>query len=138
MENVVDFPFPGKCKTYRKWGNDFLNLEGAMILVVQLLRGSACSDVAPIVYDQGSHLICRGFFSGWVRVSVHSFLRGFQAFSGFLVYGLHPMRIDFAGQVQWFFCRWVDCSWVEPVIGIKQGHPIPYCDRIVVGKFGHW
>jgi len=48
MEDVVDLPFTGKREAYHEWRDDFLDLEGTMILVVQLLRGMACFDVAAI------------------------------------------------------------------------------------------
>jgi len=37
MENIVYLPFAGKHELYREWGDDFLDLEGTVIFVIQLL-----------------------------------------------------------------------------------------------------
>jgi len=52
MENIVYFPFPREREADGERGNDLLDLEGAMIFVVQLFRGSARFDVAATKHYQ--------------------------------------------------------------------------------------
>ena len=100
MENVVYFPLAGKRESYREWGDDFLDLEGTVILVIQFLRGPARFDVASAEHHQVPYLKCWGLLPHWVRISLHSFLCFFQPFSGFVVHGVHPMGVYFAGRIQ--------------------------------------
>jgi len=86
----MDLSFSGKRETDGQWGDDFLDLEGTMILVIQLLRGVARFDVAPIEHHQVSYLVCRGFLSRRIGVPAHSLLFIFQPFPGLFVHGLHP------------------------------------------------
>ena len=58
MENVVYFALAGKHESYRRWGDDFLDLEGTVIFVIHLLRGSAPFDVAPAEHHQVPYLEC--------------------------------------------------------------------------------
>jgi len=102
VEDVVDLPFPGQHEADGYWGDDFLDLEGTVILVVQFLRVAARFDVAPIEHHQVSYLVCRGFLSRWVGLSAHSLLCVFQPFPGFVVHGVHPVGIDLARWVQRF------------------------------------
>ena len=37
MEDVVDLLLLGQCEADGQWGDDFLNLEGTMIFVIQFL-----------------------------------------------------------------------------------------------------
>jgi len=41
VEDVVDLPFPGQREADGQGGDDFLDLEGTLILVFQFLRGAA-------------------------------------------------------------------------------------------------
>jgi len=102
MEDIVDLPFPGQCETDGQGGDNFLDLKGTMVLVVQFLREAACFDVALVEHYKVSYLVRRGFFSRRVGVSAHSLLRVFQPFSGLVVYGVHPVGIDLACSVQMF------------------------------------
>jgi len=77
VENIVDFPFSRQHEPDSKWGNDRLNLDGTMILVVQFLRRLARFNVASVEHNQVSYLIYQGFFSGRISISPHSFLRRF-------------------------------------------------------------
>jgi len=56
MENIVYFPFAGERESYCERGDDFLDLEGTMILVIQLLLGSARFDVASAEHHQVPYL----------------------------------------------------------------------------------
>jgi len=127
MENVVNFPLSEKCEIYHKWGDDFLNLEGAMILVVQLLRWSVSFDFVSAEYNQVSYLVYQRFLSGWICVSVYSFFCYFQTFPRLVMYGVYPIYIDPAGEVQWFSGRWVDGHRVESIISVEREHSISYC-----------
>jgi len=57
VEDVVDLPLPEQREVDSERGDDFLNLKGAMIFVVQLFQGSARLDVALVEYYQVSYLI---------------------------------------------------------------------------------
>ena len=57
MEDVVDLPLPEQREVDSERGDDFLNLKGAMIFVVQLFQGSARLDVALVEHYQVSYLI---------------------------------------------------------------------------------
>jgi len=57
--------------------------------------------------------------------------------SGFILHGVHPVRIYRACRVQWLLHWWVDHGRVESVISIEWRLPIPLCDRIIVGEFSH-
>ena len=57
VKDVVDLPLSRECESDREWRNDFFELEGDMILVVQLPRRSARLDVAPTKHYQVSYLI---------------------------------------------------------------------------------
>jgi len=48
MEDIVYFPFSGQREPYRQGGDDLLDLEGTMIFVVHLLRGSPGFDVSSV------------------------------------------------------------------------------------------
>ena len=74
MEDVVDLPFPGQCKSNCQGRDDFFHLEGAMILVVQLPGGSTRLDVAPVEHYQVPDLILRGLGALGIRVAAHSFV----------------------------------------------------------------
>ena len=102
VEDVVNLPFAGKREAYREWRDDFLDLEGTMIPVVQLLRGTACFDVVAVEHYQVSYLVCWGVFLGWVGVPAYLFLCFFQSFPGLVVYGMRPMHVDLAGWVEGF------------------------------------
>jgi len=138
MENIVYFPFAGERESYREWGDDFLDLEGTMILAIQLFQGSARFDVASAEHHQVPYLECWGFLPRWVCISPHSFLCLFQPFSGFVVYGVHPMGIYFAGWVERLCRRRVHGHWVKAVVGIEWGHPVSCCDRVVIRELRHW
>jgi len=138
VKDIVDFPFPGQCEADGQWGDDFFDLKGTMVLVLQLLRGAACFDVAPVEHYQVSYLVSRGFLPRRVGVSLHSLLCVFQSFPGFVVYGVHPVGIDLACQVQGFRCRGVHGHWVAAVVGVKRRHTIVRGGRVVVGELSHW
>jgi len=64
-----------------------------MILVVQLLGGSARFDVAPVAYHQVSNLVFRRLGALGICVAAHSFVCRFQPFGGCLVYCMcHAVR----------------------------------------------
>jgi len=134
----VDLPLPGQREVNSEWGDDLLDLEGAMIFVVQLLRWSARFDVASIEYYQVSHLVCWGFLSVWVGITSHSLLCIFQPLSGFIMHGVYPMSVYFAGQVQGAYCCRVYGHWVEAIVSVEWGHTVSCCGRIVVGEFSPW
>ena len=138
MENIVYFPLAGKRDSYRERGDDFLDLEGTVIFVIQLLRGSAHSDVAPAEHHPVPYLECWGFLPRWVRISPYSFLCFFQPFSGFVVHGVHPMGVYFAGRVERLRRRWVHGHRVKAVVSVEWGHTVSRCDRVVVCELRHW
>ena len=74
MEDIVDFPSPGKRGADGKRGDDFFDLEGTMILAVQLSRGTTCLDVSATEHHQVSYLVCWGFLAGRVGVSAYLLL----------------------------------------------------------------
>ena len=84
MEDVVDLPLLRQREADGQWGHDFFDLEGTVILVVQLLQWSTRFDVASVEHHQVSYLVCWGFLSGWVRVPAHSFLHRLQTLPRFL------------------------------------------------------
>jgi len=98
----MDLPSPGQRELDTQGGDDFLDLEGTMILVVQFLRGVVRFDVAPVEHYQVSYLIWLGFLSRRVGVSAHSLLCIFQPFPGFVMHSVHPVGIDLARWVQRF------------------------------------
>jgi len=100
MENIVYFPFVEKRESCRERGDDFLDLEGTVILVIQLLRGSTGFDVASAEHHQVPYLECWGFLPYWVCISPYSFLCFFQPFSRFVVHGVYPVGVYFAGRVE--------------------------------------
>ena len=75
MKDIVNFPLPGKGETNGKGRDDFLHLEGTMILVIQLSGWLARFDVAPVEYYQVSDLILQGLGALGVRVAAHAFMR---------------------------------------------------------------
>ena len=81
MENVVDLPFPGQCEADSQWGNDFLDLKGSMVLVVQFVRGAVRFDVASAEHHQVSYLVGRRFFPPGISVPAHPLLYLFQPLS---------------------------------------------------------
>jgi len=99
MKDVVYLPFPVQRESDCQGRDDHLHLEGAMILVVQLLRGSAHFDVAPVEHHQVPDLVFRGLGAMGIRVAAHSFVCRFQPFGGRLVYRVHPVGIELAGGV---------------------------------------
>ena len=138
MEDVVDFPFPGQREADGQGRNDFLDLEGAMILVVQLPRGAARFDVAPVEHYQVSYLVSRGFLSCRIGVSAHSLLCIFQSLPGLVVHGVHPVSLDLARWVDGFHCQGVHGRRGEAIVSVKRGHTITRGDRVIVGELGHW
>ena len=137
MEDIVDLPFPGQRETDSQGGDNFLDPEGTMILVVQLLRRPARFDVAPIEHYQVSYLVCRGFLPGRIRVLTYSFLCIFQPLPGLVVHGVHPVGVTLACWVEGFRSRGVHGFWVEAIVSVEQGHTIPRGGRVVVGELGH-
>jgi len=138
MEDVVDLPIPRQREADSEWGDDFLNLEGTMILVVQLPQGAAGFNIPSAEHHQVSYLVCRGFLTVRVGVLAHSLLCGFQPLAGLVMHGVHPMRIDCAGRVERSSGSRVHGNRVESVVGVERGHPVADGDRIVVTKLGHW
>ena len=139
MENVVYFPFSGQRQPYREGGDASLNLEGTMILVIHFPRGVACFDISSIKHYEVPYLVCRRRLSVWVLISSHSFLRCFQAPSGFVLHRFHPVGIDGTGGINRFLIRvWrIYRSSVEAVIGVKGRDSVSRCDRIIVSELGH-
>jgi len=139
MENVVYFPLSGQRQPYHKGGDDFLDLERTMILVIQFPRRAARFDISAVKHDEVLCLVCRRRLSVWVPISPHSFLRCFQAPSGLVLHRLHPVGVDGTGGVDRLLIRVrrVQCSWVEAVIGVKGRDSVSRCDRIIIGEFGH-
>jgi len=78
MEDIVDLPLPRQRETGGERRDDFLNLEGTMIFVVQFSRGSARFDIVSVEHNQISYLVCRRFLSVRVGVSAHSVLCSLQ------------------------------------------------------------
>jgi len=74
VEDVVDLPFPRQREADGERGDDFLNLKGTVVFVVQFLRRAARPNVASAEHDQVSHLIGWRWLSAWVGVQSHSFL----------------------------------------------------------------
>jgi len=74
MEDVVDLPFPGEGESDSKGRDDSFHLKGAMVLVVQLPRGSARFDVASVEHHQVSDLVLQDLSALGVRVVTHSFV----------------------------------------------------------------
>ena len=74
MEDVVDLPFPGQREFDGEWGDDFLDLEGAVVLVIQLLGGAPSLDVPTIEHYQVADLVCRRLLACGVCVPAHSIL----------------------------------------------------------------
>jgi len=139
MEDIVDLPFSRQREVDGEWGDDFLDLKGTLIFVVQLLCWVTHFDVAAVEHHQVSYLVCWGFFSYWVGVPAYSFLCRLQSFPGFLVYCLHPMPIDHAGWVEWFLAiGWVQRRWVESKVGIKRHYSVTDRNQVVIGKLCHW
>ena len=58
MEDIVDLPLPRQREPNHEGENDFLNLKGTMVFVVQLLRWLACFDVSAAEHYQISYLVC--------------------------------------------------------------------------------
>jgi len=137
VEDVVDLPFPEQHEVDRQGGNDFLNLAGAMILVVQLLRRAARFDVAPIEHYQVSYLVSWRFLSYRVVILAHSLLCIFQPPLGLVVHSVHPVSVDLAHWVEGFCRCGVHGCRVEAVVSIKRGHTIPCGGRVVVDELGH-
>jgi len=102
VEDVVDLPFPGQHEPDSQGGDDFLDLEGTMILVVQLLLGMARLDVVSIEHYQVSYLVCWGFLPRWVSVSAHSLLCIFQSLPRFVVHCVHPVGVNLARWIEGF------------------------------------
>ena len=57
-----------------EWGDNFLNLEGTMVFMVQFFRGATRFDVAATEHYQVSYLMCWRFLSGRIGVLAHSLL----------------------------------------------------------------
>ena len=124
----MDLPIPGQRDSDRQRGDDFFNLEGAMIFVVQLPCGAACFDVASAEHHQVSYLVNGGFLLHWVSVPVHLFLGSFQSSSGLVVYRPHPVSVYRTGHFEQFVVWWVQCCRVESVIRIEGGYPVTDCN----------
>ena len=78
MEDIVDLPLLGQRKADSERGDDLIDLERAMIFVVQLLRWSVRFDIAATKHYQVSYLVCGRFLSCWIGVPAHSLLCLFQ------------------------------------------------------------
>jgi len=137
MEDVLNLPFSGQRESNCEGQDDFFHLEGAMVLVVQLLGGSTRLDVTSIEHYQVPDLVLPGLGSLGIHVAVHSFVHRFQPFSGRPVYRMHPVGIELAGGVQGSRGGWVGGHGIESVVGVERGHPIAHGNRIVVGKRCH-
>jgi len=137
LEDIVDLPFPGQHEADSQGGNDLPDLEGTVILVVQLLRGAARFDVASIEYYQVSCLVSWGFLPCQIGVSAHSLLWLFLSSPGFVVYCVHPVGVDLAHWVEGFRRRRVHGWQVEAIVSVERGHTIPRGGRVVVGELGH-
>ena len=118
-------------------GDDFLDLEGTMILVVQFLRGAACFDVSAAEHYQVSYSVCGGFLTPSVGIPPHSFLGCIETFSGFLVYH-HPVPVHCTSWVERFLVvRRVQGCWVESIIRIEGCYSVAHRDRVIVAEFCH-
>jgi len=126
MQDVVNLPFPGQCKSNYKGQDDFFHLEGAMILVVQLLGGSARLDVAPVEYHQVSDLGFRWLSTLGIRVAANLFVCRFQLFGGPFVFRVHPVGVELAGGVQGSWGGWVGGHGTESVVSVERRHPIAH------------
>ena len=100
-------------------GDDFLNWEGTMIFVVQLLRGAARLDIASAELYQVSYLICWRRFSACVCVSLHSLLGFFQSLSGHIVHRVHPVGVCRTSGVERFCRCWVHGCGVEAIVSVE-------------------
>ena len=120
----MDLPLPGQREVNSEWGDDLLDLEGAMIFVVQFPRGAACFDIAAIKHYQVSYLVCQGFLSRRIGVLVHLLLRFFQSFLGFVVHSMHPVGVGFAGWVERPHRRRIPGCREEAIVGVEWGHTI--------------
>ena len=123
----MDLPLSGQCEADGQWGNAFLDLEGTMIFVVQLLRWSARFDVTAVEHYQVSYLICWGFCSGRVGIAAHSFLGFLEPFSEFVMYGVHPVGVYLARWVEGLGRRWAHGYWVKAIVSIEWRHTISRC-----------
>jgi len=137
VENVVNLPLPRQCEADGQWGEDFLNLEGTMVFVIQFLQGTARFNVASAEHHQVPYLVCRRLLFVRVSVSAHPFLCCFQPIPGFVLYRLHAVGVYLTGRVQRFSGWWVDRCGVAPVVSVERRHPISDRERIVVSKFRH-
>jgi hypothetical protein len=92
MEDVVDFPFPRQGEFDGERRNNLLDLEEAMIFVVQLPRWSAGFDVPAVEHNEVADLVHGCLPTIGVYVPAHSLLCCVQTlpglFSGILLAGL--------------------------------------------------
>jgi len=72
-----------------------------------------------------------------VCVLAHSLLFCLQTLVGFLVHGVHPVRIDLAGRVERIFRCQVGSHRVESVVGVKWRQFCSGSYRIVVHELYH-
>jgi len=77
MEDIVDHPFPRQGEPNSKGQDNLFYLEGTMILVVQLLEGSARFDIASVEHHQVPNLVLRGLDSLGVRITAYLFVSRF-------------------------------------------------------------
>ena len=124
MENIVDFPFLRECEVDSQQGNDFLNLEGVMIFMIQLPQQSARFNVTSIEHHQVSYLVCWGFLSRWIGVSAYSLLCFFQALPRLVVHCVHPVCIHLAAWVERFHQRRVYSYRIEAIVSIEWRHTV--------------
>jgi len=118
MEDIVNLPLPGKGEPNSEGRDDFLHLEGTIVLVVRLPEWPARFDVAPIENYQVPDLILRGLGALGVHVATHAFVRCLQSFGGLLVYRVHLVSVECAGGVQGSFGGRVGGHGVKTVVGL--------------------
>ena len=137
LEDIVDLLFLRESEPNGERYDDFLSLEGAMILVVQLPGRTAGLDVPSVKDNQVADLVFGGLLSIRIRVLAHSLLCCLQTLTGFLVHSVHPVHIDLTGGVQRIFCGWVGSRRVESVVGVEWRKSSSGSYRIVVCELCH-
>jgi hypothetical protein len=63
MEDIMDLPFVGQHEFDGEWGDDSLDLEGTMILVIQFARGALSLNGLTVKHSQVTDLVCWYLFT---------------------------------------------------------------------------
>src|SRR3981081_3990819 len=81
--------------------DNFFDLEGTVVFVVQLPRGSLCFNMATVEHYEVSDLVSWGWCSGFIGVFDHPFFGCFEGLQVVLKGVFHPMSINVGSGVEY-------------------------------------